>query len=146
MERRFGRRRGVKGRQLQRRGRKLWWNLFEFVECRYFEHFGPTSKSVKYSGLLSKAADKSRSVRVVTSPLSILTIISLMGVICMSRQFFSTLVGMELGSHDFADEPKKNFLILSSVCRSFKIDNFGFDCRFFALLQYLVLYPQILKE
>ena len=37
-------------------------NKFEFAEFIYFEHFGPTSKSVRYSGLLSKAADKSSSV------------------------------------------------------------------------------------
>ena len=36
-----------------------------FLECRHFEHFGPTSKS----------ANKSSSFRVVTSPLSILTFI-----------------------------------------------------------------------
>ena len=41
-----------------------------------------------------------------------------MGVIGMSRQFFSTLVGMEFGSHDFDDEPKKSFLISSSVAYS----------------------------
>ena len=29
-------------------------NLFEFVECRHFEHFSPTNKSVRYSGLLLK--------------------------------------------------------------------------------------------
>ena len=84
------------------------------MECRYFELFGPTSKAVRYPGLLSKAADKSSSVRVVASPLSTLTNISLMGVIGMSRQFFSTLVGMEFGSHDFVDEPPKSFLISSS--------------------------------
>ena len=28
-------------------------NLFEFVERRYFEHFGRTSKSAKYAGWLS---------------------------------------------------------------------------------------------
>ena len=120
-------------------------NLFEFVECRYFEHFGPTSKSVRYSGLLSKVADKSSSVRVVTSPLFILTIISLMGVIGMSRQFFSTIVGMEFGSHDFDDEPQKNFLISSSVAHS-KSLILDLIAVFFALLQYLVLYPQIWNE
>ena len=47
----------------------------EVFQSEHFENFGPTSKSVRYSGLLWKAADKSSSVRVVTSPLSILTII-----------------------------------------------------------------------
>ena len=28
-------------------------NLFEFVEHRYFEHFGRTSKSARYAGWLS---------------------------------------------------------------------------------------------
>ena len=28
-------------------------NLFEFVERRYFEHFGRTSKSARYAGWLS---------------------------------------------------------------------------------------------
>ena len=41
-------------------------NLFEFVECRYCEHFGPASESVRYSGLLSKGSNKSSSVRAVT--------------------------------------------------------------------------------
>ena len=27
-------------------------NLFEFVECRYFEHFDQTSKSARYAGWL----------------------------------------------------------------------------------------------
>ena len=25
-------------------------NQFEFVECRYFEHFGKTSKAARYAG------------------------------------------------------------------------------------------------
>ena len=45
-------------------------------------------------------------------------ILSVMGVISMSRGFFSTLVGMEFRSHDFDDEPKKGFLISSSVAHS----------------------------
>ena len=36
----------------------------------------------------------------------------------MSREFFSTLVGMEFRSHDFDHEPKKGFLISSSVAHS----------------------------
>ena len=36
----------------------------------------------------------------------------------MSRQFFNTLVGMGSGSHDFDDELKISFLILSSDARS----------------------------
>ena len=57
----------------------------------------------------------------------------------MSREFFSTLVGMKFRSHDFDDEPEKrlfNFIF----CLTFKVFHFGFDFRFFALLQYLVLY------
>ena len=45
-------------------------------------------------------------------------ILSVMGVISMSREFFSALVGMEFRSHDFDDEPKKGFLISSSVTHS----------------------------
>ena len=33
-------------------------NLFEFVERRYFEHFGRTSKSARYAGWLSFRARK----------------------------------------------------------------------------------------
>ena len=33
-------------------------NLFEFVERRYFEHFGQTSKSAKYAGWLSFRVQK----------------------------------------------------------------------------------------
>ena len=33
-------------------------NLFEFVEHRYFEHFGRTSKSARYTGWLSFRARK----------------------------------------------------------------------------------------
>ena len=33
-------------------------NLFEFVEIRYFEHFGRTSKSARYAGWLSFRARK----------------------------------------------------------------------------------------
>ena len=69
-------------------------------------------------------------------------ILSVMGVISMSRQFFSTLVGMEFRSHDFDDKPKKGFLISSSVAhsKSFFLDSISV---FFALLQYLVLHTQI---
>ena len=41
-------------------------------------------------------------------------IMSVMGVINMSRQFFNTLVGMGSRSHDFDDELKISFLISSS--------------------------------
>ena len=60
----------------------------------------------------------------------------------MPREFFSTLVRMEFRSHDFDDEPKKglfNFIF----CGTLKVFHFGSDFRFFALLQYLVLYAQI---
>ena len=70
-------------------------------------------------------------------------IISVMGVINISRQFFlSTLVKIGSRSHDFDDELKINFLIPSSVARSKK---FIFDLIsvFFALLVYCVLYPEI---
>ena len=33
-------------------------NLFEFVERRYFEHFGRTSKSARYAGWLSFRVQK----------------------------------------------------------------------------------------
>ena len=36
----------------------------------------------------------------------------------MSREFFSTLVGMEFRSHDFDNEFKIGFLISSSVAHS----------------------------
>ena len=44
-------------------------------------------------------------------------IMSVMGVIIMSRQFFNTLVGMGSRSHDFDDELKLSFLISSSDAR-----------------------------
>ena len=42
-------------------------------------------------------------------------IISVMEAINISRQFFSTLVGMESKPHDFEDELKISFLISSPV-------------------------------
>ena len=45
-------------------------------------------------------------------------IISVMGVTIISKQFFSTLVGMGSRSHDFDDELKISFLISSSAARS----------------------------
>ena len=45
-------------------------------------------------------------------------IMSVMGVINMSRQFFNTLVGMGSRSHDFEDELKISILISSSDARS----------------------------
>ena len=45
-------------------------------------------------------------------------IMSVMGVINMSRQFFNTLVGMGSRSHDFDDELKISFLISSTDTRS----------------------------
>ena len=48
-----------------------------------------------------------------------MSIISVMGVTnYISRQFFSTFVGMGSRSHDFDDELKLSFLISSSVARS----------------------------
>ena len=41
-------------------------------------------------------------------------IMSVMGIINMSRQFTNTLVGMGSRSHDFDDELKISFLISSS--------------------------------
>ena len=43
---------------------------------------------------------------------------SVMGVIDMSRQFFSTLVGMGSRSHDFDEELKISLSISSSDARS----------------------------
>ena len=45
-------------------------------------------------------------------------ITSVMGVTNISRQYFSTLVGMGSKSHDFDDELKICFLISSPVARS----------------------------
>ena len=45
-------------------------------------------------------------------------VMSVKGVISMSRQLFSMLVGMRFKSHDFDDEPNISFLISSSVARS----------------------------
>ena len=45
-------------------------------------------------------------------------IISVMGVSNISRQHFSTFVGMGSRSHDVDDELKISFLISSSVARS----------------------------
>ena len=56
-------------------------------------------------------------LRKCTSFLSKL-IMSVMGVINMSRQFFNTLVGIGSRSHDFADVLKISFLISSSDARS----------------------------
>ena len=44
--------------------------------------------------------------------------ILVMGVVNISRQFFTTLVGMGSRSHDFDDELKISFLISSSFARS----------------------------
>ena len=48
-------------------------------------------------------------------------IISVMGVINISIQFFSTHVKMGFGSHDFEDELKISFLITPSVADSKKV-------------------------
>ena len=58
-------------------------------------------------------------------------IISLMGATNISRQFFSTLVGLGFISHDFGDELKKSFLNLIFF-RTFKNVHFGsnFCCTF----------------
>ena len=45
-------------------------------------------------------------------------ILSVMGVINMTRQFFNTLVRMGSRSHDFEDEHKISILISSSDARS----------------------------
>ena len=59
-----------------------------------------------------------------------MVIISVMGVNNISRQFFSTFVGMGSRSHDFDDELKISFLISSSVARSeeFILDLISFFC------------------
>ena len=51
-------------------------------------------------------------------------IMSVMGVINMSRQFFNTLVRMGCRSHDFDDELKISFLISSSdaLSKTFILD------------------------
>ena len=68
-------------------------------------------------------------------------IMSVMGVIIMSRQFFNMLVGMGSKSHDFDDELKISFLISSSDARS---KTFISDLiSVFALVEYSVLYPEI---
>ena len=46
-----------------------------------------------------------------------MVIMSVMGVINMSRQLFNTLVGMGYRSHNFDDELKISFLISSSDAR-----------------------------
>ena len=48
-------------------------------------------------------------------------IISVMGVINISIQFFSTHVKMGSRSHDFEDEPKISLLITPSVADSKKV-------------------------
>ena len=47
-----------------------------------------------------------------------MVIMSVMGVINTSRQFFNTVVGMGSRSHDFDDELKISFLISSSDART----------------------------
>ena len=65
-------------------------------------------------------------------------IMSVMGVINMSRQFFNTLVGMGSRSHDFDDELKISFLISSSDARSktfiLNLILFFCTCRIFCTL------------
>ena len=68
-------------------------------------------------------------------------IMSVMGVNNISRQFFSTLVGVGSRSHDFDNELKISLLISSYVARSKKFIFIYFQ--FFALMEYCVLYPQI---
>ena len=71
-------------------------------------------------------------------------IISVMRVINISRQYFSTLVGMGFRSHDFEDELKISFLISSSGAR---LKTFILDLiSVFALMEYCVLYPEIWNE
>ena len=53
-----------------------------------------------------------------TGPSTVSIEMSVMGVINISRQFFSTLVGMRSRSHNFENELKVIFLISSSVARS----------------------------
>ena len=48
----------------------------------------------------------------------VMLIMSVMGVINMSRQFFNTLLGIGSRSHDFDDELNISFLISSSDARS----------------------------
>ena len=67
-----------------------------------------------------------------------------MGVINISRQFFSTFVGMGSRSHDFDDEFKINVLISSSVAcsKTFILDLISV---FFAVMEYSVLHLEILN-
>ena len=68
----------------------------------------------------------------------------------MSRQIFSTLVGMGSGSHDFDDELKMCFLISFSVARSKTIiyDLISGSCTEYSVLYrgiwngYFQFYPQ----
>ena len=66
-----------------------------------------------------------------------------MRAINISRQFFSTLVGVESRSHDFDDELKISFLILSSVAHS---EMFILDLIsgvFFAHMEYSVILQEM---
>ena len=65
-------------------------------------------------------------------------IISVMGVTNISRQYFSTLVGIGFRSHDFNDELKKGFLISSSVARSKEFIS-DLISVFFALVEYYLI-------
>ena len=69
-------------------------------------------------------------------------IISVMGVINISRQFFSTLVWAGFRLHDFDDELKISFLISSSVTRS-KTFIMDLISGVFTLMEYSVLYLEI---
>ena len=69
--------------------------------------------------------------------------ISVMGVTIISRQFFSTLVGMGSISYDFEDELKIspfNFNFCRTLKRVHFVSNF---CFFFAPMEYYVLHLEI---
>ena len=68
-------------------------------------------------------------------------IISVMGVTNISRQYFSTFVGMGSRSHDSDDELKISFLTSYSVARSkeFILELISG----FALMEYCLLYLEI---
>ena len=70
-----------------------------------------------------------------------MVIMSVMGVINISRQFFNTLVGMGSRSHYFDDELKVSFLILSSVAHSKTF--FSDLISVFALMEYCELFLEI---
>ena len=89
------------------------WNLSWIQACNFFISF--LGRDVFFSSGLTWASLKFWGNVLVYIEM---VIMSVMGVINTSRQFFNTVVGMGSRSHDFDDELKISFLISSSDART----------------------------